>query len=150
MARIKLSPLFDSVSGTLSRRTLSDGRTETVYVTRNGHLRTVVTGEPTPHVLTPAQIRARHRFAAISEAVRLICQQADLPCDTPARQYLTPFVKEHYSQLTDDRDQSRDAETLCQAFCSRFSSESRLSNIPITGPSPNNTPTTPQQKSLEQ
>ncbi len=144
MAKIKLSPLFDSVSGTLSRRTLSDGRTETVYVTRNGHLRTVVTGEPTPHVLTPAQIRARHRFAAISEAVRLICQQADLPCDTPARQYLTPFVKEHYSQLPDDRDQSRDAETLCQAFCMRFSTFSPDSNIPITGSSPNNAPIAPQ------
>ena len=144
MAKIKLSPLFDSVSGTLSRRTLSDGRTETVYVTRNGHLGTRITGEPTPRVLTPAQINARHRFAAISEAVRLICRQADLPCDTPARQYLTPFVKEHYAQLPDDRDQSRDAETLCHAFCMRFSLESPVSNIPITGSSPNNTPTTSQ------
>ena len=142
MAHIKLSPLFDSVSGTISRRTLSDGRTETVYVTRNGHLGTRITGEPTPRVLTPAQINARHRFAAISEAVRLICLRADLPCDTPARQYLTPFVKDHYSSLPDDRDQSRDAETLCHLFCMRFALESPSSNIPITGPSPNNNPIT--------
>ena len=144
MAKIKLSPLFDSVSGTISRRTLPDGRTETVYVTRKGQLGTRITGESKPRELTPAQINARHRFAAISQAVRLICQQADLPCDALARQYLTPFVKIHYAQLPDDRDQSRDAETLCQAFCSRFSSESQSSNIPITGSSPNNNPTTPQ------
>jgi len=144
MAKIKLSPLFESVCGTISRRTLADGRTETVYVTRSGRLATRISGEPTPRVLTPGQIHARHRFAAISQAVHLICQRADLPCDALARQYLTPFVKDHYNQLPDDRDQSRDAETLCQAFCSRFSSESQSSNIPITGSSPNSTPTTPQ------
>ena len=32
----KLNPLFDSISGTISRRRLSDGRVETIVATKKG------------------------------------------------------------------------------------------------------------------
>jgi len=121
MAKVKFSSLIESASGTISRRTLLDGRTETVYVTKNGHLRTIVTGKTGKREETPAQIEAKHQFATISEAVRLVCERADIPCNALARQFFSPFIKEMYYQLPENRDKEKDGETLCEMFCGRFS-----------------------------
>ena len=120
MAKVKLSALFENISGTISRRQLSDGRTKTTYITKNGSLRSVITGKAEKREETPAQKEAKHRFATISEAVRLVCERSGIPCNAPARQFFSPLIKEMYYQLPENRDKEKDGETLCELFCGRF------------------------------
>ena len=139
MARVTLCSFIKCMSGTISRQELSHGKVKTTYITKDGQLRTVIR-QPRTRKLSSSEIEVRHRFASIAEAVRFICEKTGIPCNTPARQFFSPIIKEMYYRLPADRDRDKDARTLCQAFCERFSVESPENNNPITGSSSSQTP----------
>lgn len=98
MARVELSPLIKTMSGTIARRKLSDGTLVTYVVTKKNRLY-VHTTRPRTKALMPEEIAKRERFGTVSKAVTLVRKELALDADPATIKRLWASVGALYDRI---------------------------------------------------
>jgi len=98
MAQVELSPLIKTMSGTISKRRLSDGTTISYVVTKKGRLY-VRTSRPRSTPVQSAELERRNRFGLIASAVGIIRRNVFIPAGSGAIQHLWKDLGEVYDVM---------------------------------------------------
>ena len=80
MARIELPAFIKSMSGTISKKKLSDGTIIRCVVTKNNRMR-IQTQSPRTTAPTAKEVAKRIRFGTISKAVTIVRKELELESD---------------------------------------------------------------------
>lgn len=106
--KVKFSDLFKSMSGTISRKRLPDGRTKTIVVTKKGSM--YETTYNPPKKLTQAIIDRRTKFGCVAKATAIVCRELENGADPATRKKywrdisaLYDRLKEHGKVLTPEK-----------------------------------------------
>ena len=78
MAKVELSPLIKSMSGTIAKKRLPDGTIVSYVVTKKNRLY-LHTTKPRSTPLTIREMNQRNRFGVIASAAKRVKQQSQLP-----------------------------------------------------------------------
>ena len=98
MARIELPAFIKSISGTISKKTLSDGSVVRFVVTKNNRLH-LQTQRPRPTPPT-AQVQAKQaKFGMIARAVAMVRREMQLPTDPATQKRLWASMGAIYDRL---------------------------------------------------
>lgn len=98
MAKVELSPLIKSMSGTISRKRLSDGTIVSYVVTKKNRFY-LHTTKPRSKPMTIREMNLRNRFGIIASAVKLVKQQIQLPSGPDTNQKLWHTLGQLYDLL---------------------------------------------------
>lgn len=98
MAKIELSPLIKSMSGTIARKQLSDGTRVTYVVTKKNRLY-VHTTRPRSKALTPEEISKRARFGTVAKAVNIVRKELALDSAPETIKHLWTSVGALYDRI---------------------------------------------------
>lgn len=98
MAKIELSPLIKSMSGTIARRKLSDGTSVTYVVTKNNRLYIHAT-RPRTSPLTVSEISKRARFGTVAKAVNIVRKELALDSTPETIKHLWASVGALYDRI---------------------------------------------------
>ena len=115
MAKIELSPLIKSMSGTIARRRLSDGTTVAYVVTKKNRLY-VHTSGPRTQPLSPGEMARRIRFGVVASAVASVSGRLGLPSDPVTRKQLWKELGDLYDVLKKNTS-SITSKKLVSAYC---------------------------------
>ncbi|MBQ7530814.1 MAG: hypothetical protein IJT12_03840 [Paludibacteraceae bacterium] len=115
MAKVELSPLIKSMSGTIARRKLSDGTTVTYVVTKKNRLY-IHSSRPRVTPLSEREIRQRQRFGIIASAVQLVRSRLNLPSDPKTQKQLWSGLGVHYDAMRQN-GKTLTAEKLADSYC---------------------------------
>ena len=115
MAKIELSPLIKSMSGTISRKRLSDGTTVAYVVTKKNRLYLHAT-QPRVKPLSGREVKQRMKFGLIASASRLVKQQMELPSEPDANKKLWCSLGQLY-ELMLQHAQVITPQKLADSYC---------------------------------
>lgn len=105
--KIEFSDLFKSMSGTISRKRLPDGRTKTIVVTKKGSM--YETTYNPPKKLTQETIDRRAKFGCVAKATAIVCRELGDATSATRKQHwknlsaLYDRLKEHGKVLTPEK-----------------------------------------------
>ena len=102
MAKVELSPLIKSMSGTISRKKLADGTTISYVVTKKGRLY-VQTTRPRATPLQPVEIAHRTKFGMVCKAYALLRRTKLMPADPDCRKRVYAVLGDIYEQMARSR-----------------------------------------------
>ena len=122
MAKVELSPLIKSMSGTIAKRKLSDGTTVTYVVTKKNRLY-VHTSRPRATPLSDGEILRRQRFGVIASAVPLVTRRLNLSSDPATQKRLWSNLVMHYDAML------QSGKTISPVGRNSHSGASRLSSL---------------------
>lgn len=115
MAKVELSPLIKSMSGTIARRKLPDGTTVTYVVTKKNRLY-VHTSRLRATPLSEHEILRRHRFGVIASAVALVTRRLNLSADPVTQKRLWSDLGMHYDAMRRS-GKTVSSEKLAERYC---------------------------------
>ena len=98
MARIELPAFIKSMSGTISKKKLSDGTIIRCVVTKNNRMR-IQTQSPRTTAPTAKEIAKRTRFGTISKAVTIVRKELELESDPETQRRVWEAMGTIYDRL---------------------------------------------------
>ena len=102
MARVELSPLIKSMSGTISKKKLADGTTVSYVVTKKGRLY-IHTTRPRTTPLQPRELAHRSKFGMVCSAFALLQRTKSVPPDPSARKQAYAVLGDIYDLMVKNR-----------------------------------------------
>lgn len=115
MAKIEFSPLIKSMSGTISKKRLSDGTTVTYVVTKKNRLY-LHTTKPRMTPITIREMNIRNKFGVIASAVRMVKQQITLPAEPETNKKLWSTLGQLYELMLQNSQIITPAK-LADSYC---------------------------------
>ena len=98
MAKIELSPLIKSMSGTIARKKLSDGTTVNYVVTKKNRFYVHAT-RPRTTALTSEEISKRTRFGMVAKAVSIVRKEMALDAEPITTKRLWTAIGALYDRI---------------------------------------------------
>ena len=102
MARVELSPLIKSMSGTISKKKLADGTTVSYVVTKKGRLY-VHTTHPRTTPLLPTEVEHRAKFGKVCSAYALLQRTKSVSADSSVRKQAYAILGDIYDLMAKNR-----------------------------------------------
>lgn len=115
MAKVELSPLIKSMSGTISRKRLPDGTIVSYVVTKKNRLY-LHTTKPRSTPMTIREMNQRNRFGVIASAAKRVKQQILLPSGPETNQKLWHTLGQLYDLLLQNTQVITPAK-LADSYC---------------------------------
>lgn len=115
MAKIELSPLIKSMSGTIAKKRLPDGTVITYVVTKKNRLY-LHTTKPRSTPLTMREMNQRNRFGVIASAAKLVKQQIQLPSEPGTTKKLWSTLGQLYELMVQNSQVITPAK-LADSYC---------------------------------
>ena len=115
MAKVELSPLIQSMSGSIAKRRRSDGTVVNYVVTKKGTMY-VQSTRPRTAPLSAAQRERRRKFGVLSPACTLVRHKLALPADPATQKKIWRMLSDMYDMMIRD-GMSHRPEDLANAYC---------------------------------
>lgn len=115
MAKVELSPLIQSMSGSIAKRRRPDGTIVNYVVTKKGTMY-VRSTKPRTAPLSAAQRERRRKFGVLSPACTLVRHKLALPADPATQKKIWRTLSDLYDMMIRD-GMSRRPEDLANAYC---------------------------------